>query len=375
MKKSMTRLLLVLCLLGSIGIQAQPVQVSLAPLEGVELKPDNIFSYQLVNNSGKPQRVKITGTVVFRQQQQLRFSYQVTATLQTGISFLNQLPVSPVWDFSSSGLKELFLDYGKLPQGSYRYCVSLQLLTQGGEQTAGSVGEECVYQTVNDIFLISLAEPEDNAKLYETHPGFAWMVNYPFASQLTYRLRVAPLQQGQNKANAITRNPAVYTEQQIIGLARNYPATARELEKFKPYVWTVDAYYKDVLLGGAAPWVFTIIEDTLRPPVIPVQPYFDVVYSGSDAHIYAVGSLKLKYVLREAVRDDLSYQLFDASDKPVSVSLPVTHVAQGDNLYELDLAGSGRLRHQKIYRIDITNTSGKRYSVHFIYINPDLTKG
>jgi hypothetical protein len=371
MSARITRFILTLLLLGVVPAFAQSWQVNLAPLDGIELKPDNIFNYQVMNNSGKAQRVKLTGTVIFRQQQ-LRFGYQTTVNVPPGMNQLSQLLPQPTWNFSSTGLRELFQQYGKLPQGTYEYCVSLQPVLQGGEQADGPVTDECLFQTVNDVFLISLADPEDGDKLLETHPNFNWTVNYPFASQLTYRLRVAPMQKGQNKTNAIMRNPAIYTEKNITGMAKMYPATARELEKFKPYAWTVDAYYKDVLLGGAEPWEFMIVEDTIPE----VKSFMTSHYAFAD-HIgenllYISGNLKLRYFSRTPA-ETLEIIVVDAKGKTIAQTQKTLPVNLGENYFELDYSANESFRHKQLYEAQIR--SGEQlYRVAFRYYNPQFVK-
>jgi hypothetical protein len=364
---------LLLLLLPTVASQAQSFLVNLASLDGIELKRGNILNYQVINNTGKPERLLVHGSVVFRREG-LRFTYDGTINTEPGVNTVASLLSSPAWQFSSPGLKDLFMQYDKLPQGTYEYCVQVKPVVQGGEAAAGAVADECLYYTVNDVFLISLVEPEDGAKIYETHPALSWMVNYPFASELTYRIRVAEQKKGQNKANAVMRNPSMYEQKGIIGTSIVYPATARELEKFKPYAWTVDAYYRDVLIGGAEPWMFMIVEDSLKPAVLN-PPYVDIRRESDGQLVMAPGVLKIKYYLSELKSDVLNLSLVTDKGKAINTTaIKPLNAVYGDNRYEIDLGSIPQLRHMKQYTLQLAGSEGKSYKVTFRYINPELVK-
>ena len=132
-------------------------------------------------------------------------------------------------------MRELFMDYGKLPQGTYEYCVSVIPQQTNPEVGNTDITTECSYKTIKDLFLINLIDPENNAKIYEHYPMLSWVVNYPFASQLQYRLRVVPVYEGQRNENAITRNNPVFEDKNVFGTSLVYPVTAKPLELFQPY--------------------------------------------------------------------------------------------------------------------------------------------
>ena len=79
--------------------------------------------------------------------------------------FSKEIVQNPQWIFSDAGLKELFNNYQKLPQGTYEYCVDITLQAVTSEQQVGQPVGACTYYTVNDLFLISLITPENDACL------------------------------------------------------------------------------------------------------------------------------------------------------------------------------------------------------------------
>lgn len=354
------------------GVHAQaPVLVNTAPLEGIELRPDNVYGFQIINNSGALQRAIIKGTIKYRASP-LQASYTFSTTLQPGVNVFNRQRVgSPAWTFSTPALRELFFSYAKLPQGTYEYCVELTLgAGPGGEPGQGTEAVSgCTYNTVEDIFLIQLVEPEDKAEIYEHYPMFSWVVNYPFASELTYRIRVAEIKAGQNTQNAVVRNNPVYTESNLLSTTATYPVTARPLKTWQPYAWTVDAYYKGILLGGAEAWRFTIIEDSLLASIPREQSYYEFDRHVGDTRLYAVGVLKLKYI-SEQHKDTLFLQLKDAQGDAVGLKSSTLSLQPGDNRIDLEFSETPALIHRKMYELHLRTKNGKSFIVPFKYINP-----
>jgi hypothetical protein len=352
--------------------QSQNIIVDLSMLDGIEINSENVFNYQIINNGGRPRDAMVVGTLRYRNSE-LRFSYSFNTTLQNGNNvFSKNNVISPSWDFSSSALRELFLTYNKLPQGTYEYCVEIKLKEISAENYLAEPINGCIYYTVADIFLINLIEPENDAKLYELYPMLSWTVNYPFASELTYRLRVAELKEGQNNENAITRNNPVYQDNRVLQTGLTYPVTAKPLKKFQPYVWTVDAYYKGILLGGAEVWKFTIIEDSLLKSLPKNTSYIDVRLENGNNALYAVGELKLKYVLDEARSELLKFQLFNSSGKEVTMKQNQQMIKYGDNRFVLNLSEDYKLTHMGKYSLTVTNSKGRKYNLAFLYLNPDF---
>ena len=364
-------MVLLLCA-GVTSLKAQQqVTVNLAPIDGVELTPDNIFGYQIQSGLASTVNATIKGKVVYRANG-LSFSYSFPYTIRPGLNLIDANAVHAQWTFSSTALKELFMDYKKLPTGTYEYCVEVSLNGPGGETVTGGANRECLYQKSNDIFLINLIDPDNNAKLHEYFPVLSWMVNYPFASALTYKIRVAEVKDGQNNTAAVNRNNPVYQESNIPQTSIGYPVYAKPLERFQPYAWTVDAYYKGILLGGAEPWRFTIIEDSELNGLPKDMSHIDIRREQGINIMYAVGKIKLKYVLSDVTSDVLLLDLTDADGKSIKLKKKELKAGYGDNRYELPFANVLSLKHKATYYLKISNQAGEHFTVQFKYVNPDF---
>jgi hypothetical protein len=362
-------LLLVLPFSGRAQQPGLPALVlDLSGVDGIDLVPGNVFNYRIDNRSQQAQQVTVRGRLQFRRSQ-LGFSYSYTALLQPGSNNMSSLARNPSWTYTDPALRELFQTYSKLPQGTYEYCVSV-VQSRGGESTGNDQPDACVYNTVDDIFLISLMSPENDAKLHEYNPMLSWTVNYRFASELTYRLRVAELKKGQTPIAAITRNNPVYQDAHVPVTAAVYPVTARPLEKWQPYVWTVDAYYKGILLGGAETWKFTIIDDSLLSGGGGETFYVDIRQEQGSTSYYANGKLKIKYVENEVPRETLQIVLRNDKGKQIKLQQEGLQAVVGDNRFEIDLKAQTDLKHKGHYTLELTNSLGGSYKLYFVYLNP-----
>lgn len=361
-------LLSMMCLLNSKA-QSNMLLVDMSPIDGLEINQYNLFNYKIENKSSQSQQVLVKGIVHYKRSA-LNFSYQYNITLQPGVNIINKdLISSPTWTFSDNALRELFFDHNKLPQGTYEYCISLTPKAPPVETSPINTIDACVYQTINDIFLINLIDPENNAKIYEYHPMLAWVVNYPFASELSYKIRVAELKEGQNPQNAITRNNPVYQDNNVMSTSTVYPVTAKPLVLWQPYVWTVDAYYKGILLGGAEVWKFTIVEDSTLKPLPVNQSYYEFEKHNGETILEAKGELKLKYI-SELKADTLNLQLMDSHDQEIKIPQKHIPLVPGDNRIVFEIMEKINLKHNGQYNLIIKTSDNKTFTVPFKYSNP-----
>jgi hypothetical protein len=362
-------LILLLFFLAISLSRAQSVIINMAPVDGIDITADNALSFQVQSTFNGSTNALVKGLIRFRNSD-MRISYEFRTILQPGINSFSADVVHPTWNFSSSALRELFKDYKILPQGTYEYCVTVYPDYHSGEGVQGSEETECLYRQSEDLFSINLLEPEIDAKLYEYNPMLTWVANYPFAGALTYRVRVAEIKKGQNPANAINRNNPVYEEKNVMQSSILYPVYAKPLQTWQPYAWTVDAYYKGILLGGAEIWKFTIIEDSLLIAVSRDPSFIELNIEHGDRILYAVGELKLKYLERERKSNELRFRLTDEKGKEIRMKDTSWNVSRGDNRRILQFSDVLTLKHKKNYRLQVTTADNQVYKVSFTYINP-----
>ncbi len=346
----------------------QGYMVNLSPLDGVSITPENIFNYSI--QASKDATVNIRGTIRYKNSN-LYMAYTLVYPLQQGMNSIDGGTVNPTWEFSSSSLRSLFTTHHVLPEGTYEYCVSVTAQGTPAEHNLGAENE-CLYHREDGIFSINLVDPEDKAKLKVYDPVLSWVANYSFASELKYRLRVAEIKHNQNPVNAVMRNQPVFDERNLLQNSMVYPVYAKPLEKNKPYAWTVDAYYNEILLGGAETWQFIIVDDTALNTPPANRSYVDIKRENGKTQLVFAGSMKLKYTLEKKHKDILDLKLLNDKKEPVAIRPGQLQVIYGDNRYQIDLKDSCSLKHNKDYTLQINSGSGETYFLPFKYLNPDL---
>lgn len=352
---------------------AQQMLVDLSSVDGMDITPQNILNFRVQYLGTDPSDVVVKGTIRYRSSD-MSVAYSFRTKLQPGLNSFSSGSVSPQYQFSSSALRELFQDHGVLPYGTYQYCVSVAVAAGGDGGESGS--DECLFRKSEDQFMINLIDPEDDAKLYEYNPLLTWVANYSFSSLLTYRIRVAEIKEGQNTASAITRNNSVYQEK---GLTQNsivYPVYGKPLQPYQPYAWTVDAYYKGILLGGAEPWRFTIVEDSVYQALPDVSSYVDLNIDDGSNRYYAVGNIKLKYTENNYLQNELTIRLV-RNGKEVKNSEWVWYVKRGANFKSYDLSDL-KLKHKGAFEVIVetkkVKSSNSKQTIKYSYVDPVLVK-
>lgn len=359
------------CLLFMSAMQAQNnIVINTGLIDGIELNKQNMLSYQIVSNLNYTLNADVNGTLFFRSTD-LRINYSFSMKINPGINPIDASSTQVNWNYSSNALRELFQDYNKLPAGTYQYCITVKPKNVAGEHDLGNTSEECLYNKNEELFLINLIDPENDAKLYEKNPSLSWVANYSFSSDLSYKLKIAEIKKGQNTVTAISRNNPIYSEN---GLRQNtliYPISARPLAINQPYAWTVDAFYKGILLGGAEPWKFTIIEDTLKEQIPKDVSYLDIVNEKGGNKVWAIGKLKLKYFLQEFKLDTLHFELQEINGKVIKLKESDYYVVKGDNRITIDFMKNPKLKHLHFYSLLIKGKYSQSYKVNFRFVNTD----
>ncbi|RYD98697.1 MAG: hypothetical protein EOP54_06780 [Sphingobacteriales bacterium] len=359
----------ILLQLFTVAGYSQPANfsVSLATVDAGMLNKKSLFDFQVTSTSATVKNVMLKGTVKYRNQP-YKVAYTLKFLAQPGVNNIAEYAHRAVFEYSSSSVKELFELFDRLPEGTLQYCVTLGSVD--GESTFAGV-EDCTFGKHEDLFLINLIDPENKAELYELNPMLSWVANYPFASSLAYKIKVVEMKQDQNVINAIKRNNPVYEEKGLMQLSINYPIYAKPLQVGSTYAWTVDAYYKDLLLGGAEPWQFTIIEDS----ILAINPqdisFYEFEKHQAETQIYAVDSLKLKY---ESFHEQDTIQIEYLSAEGKSLLKMPYPCMPGTNMMALDLRASDKFKHAKVYRAIIRLANGKTFTVPFKFIKSEFIK-
>ena len=372
-KKIVFLLVTIFCLNAKSILAQEKITIQTQQIDGIELTQDNVFKYQIMNHLDYEVNADVVGQVKYRNTNYL-IKYSFPIKLQSGLNQLDKNQLTINWNYSSSALKELFTLYNTVPTGMYEYCITITPKFVIGEYELPNSVQECMFYKKQELFLINLITPENDAKIYEFNPTFNWVANYSFSNELTYKIKVAEIKKGQNTENAIVRNNPIYQEGGLYQNALIYPVSAKPLETFQPYAWTVDAYYKGILLGSAEPWKFTIVEDSANEIIPKDISFIEVnIENGTNTSLIA-GQIKLKFIEKEHRNNLLDIKLLNADNKEMKGFSKKWDVSMGENRIAYQLADLEILKHKKIYFLSVSDSDNNQYLIRFKYFNPEFIK-
>lgn len=353
--------------------QIDKINVQLSQLENGALNQTTFTNINVISTLDYPISATFNIQLKYRQLPYL-INCKFNGVIQPGINTYNNELNHAIFTYSSQSLKELFGTYNKLPQGLYEYCVTAQV--NSDNELAGKIFQECFYHKTEDLFSINLVSPDDKEEIYEYNPLLTWTANFPFISQLNYRVRLTEMKENQNAQSSIKRNPLLLDQKSIPAQSIVYPISATPLKSEQYYAWTVDAYYGDILLGGSEIWKFKIKEDSVLVATTKNPTYVDIRIEYGNYTLYAPGLLKFKYTVHDVYRDSLKLELL--SDQGKKLKLPKQYetlsAILGENKYEILLHDEMELKHKHKYILNITNNKGEKYVIKFIYANPNYIK-
>lgn len=352
------------------SLQSQPLLVHLSSVEGMGLNKESLLQFQIQSMDSRPQRCRVEGRLQFRQGgEHLGFSFDYT--VHPGMNYLEGSLVRPTWTFSSSGLHSLFMNHGLVPQGHYRYCVTVRGLSSGGEGAVLEEADDCIYGFSEDRFMLELMSPPDGSRLYEFHPVFSWVATYPFVGELRYHFRLAEIREGQDARSAIQRQRPLYSQRQLMSPSLVYPMDGKPLELWHRYAWTVDAYYRGLHLGGSEVWEFMIVEDSAHEARVLSLPYLNLSRDDGRQEYQAVGQMKLLYEEFNFLENVLEIQVLrsrGSGGEPL-----IWEVVHGLNYKQIDLSDYG-FRHKERFELQIDSAplrgQPQRRRLKCVYINP-----
>ncbi len=180
--------------------------------------------------------------------------------------------------------RDIFLQTGGAPSGSYTICISVRAVPSGGEITS-----DCIQQQIENVSQPLLVFPSDGSEIETKLPVFSWTLPAPFGQGrssgiTTYTVRIVEVLGRQSPVAAMQTNAAWYEQENVRSPALQYGVGARELQPGKRYAWSVSAFRGGSLLGQSEVWEFTykptariktpdivIRRDITAPPPPPVN--------------------------------------------------------------------------------------------------------
>jgi hypothetical protein len=244
MRMRLSLAVLVATALATVIAAAQPVVVNVRLTQPPpnQLRIADLWKVQLDNRSGRPVNIYLHGTAeelsvpdgIIADARSTEFIVQPSSYTVTGRD------VQPVdVDEYDQRYYDALLRTGAVPTGEYKICCEAIDV-----ETGQIVGSDCKYVTVSKLSVPILISPPDESEIVEKYPVFTWMASVPPAQGqvMQYRLRIAEVFGTQTGQDAVARNPAWFTQQDITRTILQYPISSRGFEVGRKYAWLIEAY-------------------------------------------------------------------------------------------------------------------------------------
>ncbi|MFZ5948388.1 MAG: hypothetical protein ACOYU5_10545 [Stygiobacter sp.] len=278
MNKSLIKLISLIIFLIAINsnVFAQ-VSVHLQQPPPYQFKVEQFWKFVLINSSDRPVNVYIKGTATESLQGKIIEATSSIITLQKGIKAVSGRELGPFTiSESNSRYKNIILNTGGLPSGSYNICIEV-LDAANGKQLA----TDCISVTVENFNRMELTSPFDgevigniseeatyvrgaqpvivkgdltgneNLKLKSINKTppiiFSWLppVPVPPGARISYRLKIVEILGYQSVHSAMASNPMYYQSPRISATVLRYPIAAMRLMPGRKYAWSVEAFVDD----------------------------------------------------------------------------------------------------------------------------------
>ncbi|HEX2629791.1 MAG TPA: hypothetical protein VHM26_12280 [Chitinophagaceae bacterium] len=365
--------LLVFLLLFCIKTQAQLLVNLQLPAIGLSSK-SQLWNMAAVNTTNGSLQIKVsmlftdvsTGQLVFTAS-----SGQFTLTAGSHILQANDfMPV--VYNIVNGNYGIDNSPGGLLPVGNFTICYQFDKII--GDNTE-RITEECETVEIEPISPPLLVFPEDQSILEINRPVFNWIPPAPVSlfSNLNYNLRLVEILPTQSAADAVQQNPAIFSQQNITGLATPYLSSLPALDTGKWYAWQVTANNNNTFVGRSDVWSFRITNPGIAADVSNKGQAFAKLRKEGEIH-YFICNRYLNVAYDNYLPDDtVSIAIYDVTGQFTPIELDSNYLVlhPGQNLISLDVGASNSLSPNRIYQFELVNSRQEKWVGKFYFRRQD----
>lgn len=369
MNMQIKKLFTALSLLCALVIHATAQQLS---INSALISPENLSGSMVSNISVTNFSVEFTAQFKIVIQNTSRSVIAETITfpvkIKKGTSLFNSsLLKVQSQQISSDKIGNYLKSFRKLPTGSYVYCINII-----GSNEVGGVAEFCDEFVVENEFGLFLVNPLDGDVLDNLHPTLIWMHTEPFGEvtpNLYYKIVVTEKHIGQTNESAITSNPIIFSQSNLLTHSVKYPLGAPELKAGKIYTWQVQKISNGKVINQTEAWNFSV-----PISITPSDVKYAVLNKSANQSTYRVSSGKFYFKFDEEYNSNgsIGIKLFDSDHQQVPVNVsddrnknaPNNFKQTGYNSYLLDIENL-HLK-SETYLLEVTNGMGETFNLSFI---------
>lgn len=236
---------------GGVPPPQLPVVVDFVPPPPGQMYIESLWRMRLNNLSTETYSAYVYVTIEKSGQGLLMEATTSVFILPPGIISLSSADLSPIrTDFYNNNFENSVSVMGNFPDGFY--IITVYVYEEGG----GLLGTDSFTQEVQNQSPPELQYPTDGSEVTEPLPLFTWIPSLP-EDDIQYTIRIVNVLSGQSPENAMTSNPAFFTQEGLTVSELAYPVYADRFETGEKYAWQVKAFGMGVPVGESEIWSFT----------------------------------------------------------------------------------------------------------------------
>jgi hypothetical protein len=259
---------------------------------------------------------------------------------------------------------------GLLPVGVFKACYSFI------EGSGKPMAQECHQLNIQPLSPLLLNLPAHHSVLDNRYPSFSWIPfsSAQFLNNLSYNIKLVEVYQGQSAADAMQKNPPLFTARNITSTNLLYAQSAPALEQKKQYAWQVTAVNNLTEIARSETWDFSL--GTSGGGMLKPDPVYVRLKKEPEDAGYGIfyGNLRFAY-FNETGDTTWNVKLTDiSSGKPQAISmaaLDTLKMERGENLVNIPGSGISGLRDKHIYLMQLSNSRRETWQLKFEYRKED----
>jgi hypothetical protein len=256
---------------------------------------------------------------------------------------------------------------GKFMEGEYEYCYEVDI-SDSKITSLPLLYENCFVHQLQPRTPLLLINPIDRDVFCNKHPQFIWQPPVPLPANARCRFVLTAAKEKQDLLEAVTFNPPLVNQANIVGNSLFYPVNAPELREGQRYVWQVIVYSAQTILSRSEVWTFTLQCKEERKDTI--SDSYRELKEVTDGNFYVANNyLRFSFVNPYAA-GDLNYSIVGVSD-PSSIvkGLPKLKMTTGINKYDLYLSENRSFKDGQEYLLKVQLPNNRNLTLRFIYKN------
>lgn len=257
---------------------------------------------------------------------------------------------------------------GKFPEGDYEYCYEVDI-SESKDLRLPPIYENCFVQELRPRTPLLLINPIDGDEICNKRPQFIWQPPVPLPADARFRLVLAEVKDNkQDIVEAVTYNPPVVNQGNIVGNNLVYPVNAPDLKQGQKYAWQVIVYSGLAILVRSEVWTFTYM--CQEPSKDTTTNSYRELKETSDGDFY-IADKYLHFSLNNPYAPgNLDYSISSMTEPSKMIrGLPKLKLNVGLNKYDIDLSENKSFKSGQEYFLIVRLAGNRSLQLRFIYKN------